>query len=113
MPITPSQLAFLPQQDKNALYDWLAEHAQWHELVREKAVRDGHVDLGGYGLADMADRDDWLYFHNDEHVEISTIYNLAGPPDLTYWDENDVVNWNAWLQAHALIHQDEQQFLNL
>lgn len=113
MPITTSQLAYLPLSNQSALYDWLGEHWQWHNLVREKAVKDGHVGLGGYGLADMADRDDWLYFHYDEHVNISQIYNLGGPPDLTFWDENDEINFNAWLMAHALTHQSEQRVIGL
>ena len=111
--ISPQQLAFLPQHDQAALLDWLGYHAQLHRAIQEKAVREGHTNLGTYPLATMADRDDWVYFHNEQHVEISQTYNLAAPPDLSYWDENDPVNFNNWLESHALVHDGEKKGLNL
>jgi hypothetical protein len=111
--IAPIELAYLPQGDQMALLDWLGYHAQLHHVIGEKAVRDGHTDLGTYPISTMADRDDWLYFHQQEHIQISETYNLPAPPDLTYWDENDPTNFNNWLQSHALVHDGEKKNLGL
>lgn len=113
MPITPTQLAYLPQGDKMALNDWLREHGDWHRLTAQKALDQGHNDLGTYDVIDMASREDWLYFHNQEHVNIASTFNIAAPPDLSYWDEQDAINFNNWLQAHALTHDAERKALNL
>jgi len=113
MTVTPSQLAYLPSDDNQAFLDWLGYHAQAHRQVAEKAVRDGHTDLGTYDVADAADMDDWLYFHNQEHQTTAEIYNLAAPPDLSFWDRQDPVNDANWLQSHSLVHQTEKNGLGL
>jgi hypothetical protein len=104
MTISAIELAYLPQHDQSALLDWISNHWQFHTRIAQRAVRDGHTNLGTYDVSQMADRDDWLYFHQQDHIEISQTYNLAAPPDLTYWDEKDPDNFNNWLQAHALTH---------
>lgn len=114
MSVSASQLAYLPpQEDNQAFLDWLGYHAQAHNKVEEKAVRDGKTNLGTYDVADAADMEDWLYFHNQEHIEIAQSYNLQAPPDLSYWDRSDPVNDANWLQSHALVHDNEQKALNL
>lgn len=105
------QLAYLPQGDNAALLDWLGYHAQLHQAIAKKAVDDGHTNLGTYDVSTMADRGDWTYFHDKEHSEIAETYHLGAPPDLSYWDENDPVNFNNWLQSHALIHDGENKAL--
>lgn len=111
--IAPIELAYLPMHDDTALLDWLSFHAQLHRAVAQKAVRDGNLNLGTYDVSQMADRNDWGYFHFQEHMEISETYHLPAPPDLSYWDENEPINFNNWLQAHALVHDGEKKALNL
>jgi hypothetical protein len=113
MPISPQQLAFLPMKDQFALLDWLREHGDWHRLVAQKAVDRGHLNLGTYDVTTMGDRDDWLYFHNSEHENIASTFNISSPPDLSYWDQEEEVNFNNWLQAHALTHDNERKVLGL
>ena len=113
MPITPTQLAYLPQGDKQALMDWAREHSNWHKLVAQKAIQRGNLTLGTYDVADMADLDDFLYFHNAEHENTASVFGIGAPPDLSYWDQEEPINWANWLQAHALTHLNEQKALGL
>ncbi len=113
MTISTIQLAYLPRNNQNALFDWLREHGDWHRRVAEKALKDGHSNIGTFPIYDMANKDDWAYFHNTDHEEISSTYHLSTPPDLSYWDFDDEVNFANWLFAHALVHQDIQKGLSL
>ena len=69
--------------------------------------------MGHYDVSEMADREDWLYFHNTDHVNISEAFKTDTPPDLSYWDQNDKVNFDNWLMAHALVHDAIRMNLNL
>src|SRR5574337_1070649 len=82
MAIIPSQLAYLPIKDQQALLDWLGYHGDWHLKTAQRALKDGHTNLGQYNFWDMGDRDDWLFFHNQEHGDIANTYGLGAPPDL-------------------------------
>ena len=113
MPITPTQLAFLPQGDKQALMDWAREHGDWHRLVAQRALQRGNLTLGTYNVTDMADMEDWTYFHNIEHENTAAAFNISAPPDLSYWDQEEPINFNNWLQAHALTHDNERKVLGL
>lgn len=109
MPIDPQQLAYLPFQNGPALLDWLREHGDWHRLLGQEATKRGDVNLVTARVMDMANRDDWAFFHNEEHVKIAEFFRTAAVPDLTYWDANDPVNFNNWLAAHAIVHLQARQ----
>ena len=112
--ISTIQLAYLPRGDENALRDWAQSHAAFHRQVAEKAVKDGHTGIGVYPFNDiLPNLDDWLFFHQADHETISSTYNLEAPPDLSYLDLDDDVNFNNWHFAHALVHQSIQKGLNL
>ena len=113
MSVTPSELAYLPQHDQAALNDWLGYHAQLHKQVQTKAVQDGHTDLGVFWVADMVDKDQWTYWHYQDHVNIASTYSLAAPPDLGYWDFDDPNSFNNWLFSHSLVHGNEKTGLGL
>lgn len=111
--IEPGQLAFLPFKDKQALLDWALSHGDMHRQVAQHSVELGHLNLGTTQLYDMEGFEEWLYIHNQEHEEIAETYNLQTPPDLSWWDFDDEVNFSNWAQAHALTHEYELKALGL
>ena len=114
MTINPTQLAFLPQHDDRALKDWLREHGLWHSVVDQNLIQQNITfGLPHRSWMDMADTDDWLYFHNVKHQDNAQALNIEAPDDLTYWDFDDPINWNAWLSAHSRAHLNEQKALNI
>ena len=114
MTIDAMQLSFVPQGNENALRDWAREHGDIHDRITNKAVGDGHTNIGKYSFKDMlANFEDFLWFHNVDHENISATYNLAAPPDLSFWDLDEPITFANWLFAHALVHLDIQKGLNI
>lgn len=113
MTIAPIQLAYLPQNDHNALLDWAREHGDWHKQIRDKGFGQG-MNMGfPYSVNDLIDLDEWAYYHNDEHITLSENFFTAAPPDLSWWDQSDKTNFENWLMAHALVHDDLRKAVGL
>src|SRR5262245_38921454 len=111
MTIAPMELAYIPMNDRAAFDDWLREHGNLHNRLKDIAIRQGHLDLGTFPVFDFIKeaKEDWLCGHDQDHRNIAATFNLAGVPDLTYLDFEDPTNWNNWHYAHALVHESERK----
>ena len=112
MMFIPSQLAYLPMHDQQALYDWLMYHATLHRQVAVESLKRG-IPYQSYQLDTMAALDDWVDLHQRQHDETSNKFNISDVPDLTAWDFDDSVAWDNFLNLHALQHDAERKALNL
>ena len=111
--IEPRMLAYLEQNNKDALDDWSRLHMEWHQRIYGEAIKQGFKRFDAYPtLRDMEDLEGWLYFHNLEHSSMANSIGI-GQLDLSEVDPDDEISWNSWLEAHSQIHSDLRSALGI
>ena len=99
-------LSYVKFGDRDGLGEFLFENGVQHQLVYE-VLADKGIAIIKYPItdADIANLDDWLFVHNQEHESLATQLGLDNPFQLIDADWNVEDDFYDWIGVHQTIHQ--------
>ena len=107
-------LSYVKFGDKDGLDEFLFENALQHKLFYEILMDKGIITpLYPIFNADPANLDDWLFIHNEMHVQLATTLNLDNPFQLLDSDFRVEEDFYDWIGVHQTIHQQIAQQLGV
>ena len=91
--------------DKDAMKDFLFENSLQHTLFRETLIANG-ANPPGYPIPDVDfdNFDDWLLYHQNEHLYFAAVLNLNNPFNMLDADFRKEDDFYEWISQHYLIH---------
>lgn len=99
-------LSYVKFGDRDGLGEFLFENGVQHQLFYE-VLADKGIAIIKYPItdADIANLDDWLFVHNQEHESLATQLGLDNPFQLIDADWNVEDDFYDWIGVHQTIHQ--------
>lgn len=99
-------LSYVKFGDKDGLEEFLFENGQQHKLFYEVLMDKGIITpLYPIFNADTANLDDWLFVHNEMHVNLANLLNLDNPFQLLDSDWRVEEDFYDWIGVHQTIHE--------
>lgn len=98
-------LSYVKFGDRDGLGEMLFENGIEHQLFYE-ILADSGILITKYPItdADIANLDDWLFVHNQEHESLARVLGLENPFQLINADWNVEGDFYDWIGVHQTIH---------
>lgn len=99
-------LSYVKFGDVDGLDEFLFENGQQHKLFYEILMDSGIITpLYPIFVADPKNLDDWLFVHNEMHVNLANTLNLDNPFQLLDSDWRVEDDFYDWIGVHQTIHE--------
>ena len=99
-------LSYVKFGDKDGLEEFLFENGQQHKLFYEILMDKGIITpLYPIYNAETSNLDDWLFVHNEMHVNLANLLNLDNPFQLLDSDWRVEEDFYDWIGVHQTIHE--------
>ena len=107
-------LSYVKFGDRDGLGEMLFENGVQHQLFYEILADQGIV-IPKYPItdADPSNLDDWLFVHNEMHVNLANLLNLDNPFQLLDSDWRVEEDFYDWIASHLYIHEQIASALKL
>lgn len=94
--------------DDGGFKQFLFMHLIAHQNMAEY-LADQNLVIPNYPLDNIEQQEDWLFVHNQVHVEADARLGLTTPQDLELYNLKDETEFYDWMALHGQDH--DRQFL--
>ena len=90
-------------EDKEAFAQFVFIHMISHEAIGNY-VSDQNLALTNYPMDNLEDKRDWMFTHNQAHIQIAQRLGLTTPQDLELYDLDESSEFYDWMALHGNEH---------
>ena len=90
-------------EDKEAFSQFVFIHMISHESI-SNYITDQNLAVTNYPMDNLDDKRDWMFTHNQAHIQIAQRLGLTSPQDLELYDLDESSEFYDWMALHGNEH---------
>lgn len=90
-------------KDEEAFRQFSFIHVLTHDAI-SNYIEDQNLQVSNYPLDNVSAKQDWMFTHNQMHIQIAQRLGLTAPQDLELYDLDNETAFYDWMSLHGGEH---------